>query len=515
MTVLIIGIVAAVVTGLLGAGIGWLFCGAHLEMELTALKSQNGHDTSSSQEAESGRMSELFARLAELTSGVASEVGRHTGNIEAINAELASVQEGDAIAVVAAVQRILKTNEKMQQELAVAESRLQEQQKELVTQTEAARTDQLTKITNRRALDEELKKCVQEFQRSALPFCIMMLDVDHFKKFNDTHGHLAGDAVLKYVAQNIKSSARASELVARYGGEEFVVVFRGDSVTTCRERADKLRASINEMSITFEGKQLRVTASAGLAEIGIGEDEKGLVRRADAALYAAKKAGRNCTHWNDGQRNLPISPALLAVLNAEGPVPGLSPIKSPASHAKPRRFELSCTRFSDASFSPNLDRRVSEWKRTGHAFSMAICAIDGIDQLAKTHGDELLRRVVNVTAGVVSSCLRDMDQFSIFGAGSFAISLPTAQIHDAAQVGDRVRKAVERLHGSTGSLPQFTVSVGVAQVIEGNDSSRLFYRAQLALEAAQEATGNSIFIHDGLNPVPANLAAQQAALTPA
>lgn len=513
MLVVLLGIIATVFSGVLGAGVGWLlhhhFSGTQLEMELAASKAQKVREKSR-QEMDNERSAELMAKLAELTTGVAAEVGKHTGNIVAINAELAAVKEGDAGAVVAAVQKILKANEVMQQELVAAENRLQVQQQELITQTEAARTDQLTKITNRRALDEELRKCVLEFQRSAQPFSVMVLDVDHFKKFNDTHGHLAGDEVLKFVAQTIKSQTRESELVARYGGEEFVVVFRGESVAACRERGDRLRASINEQSITFEGKELWVAASAGLAEIGIGEDEKGLIRRADQALYISKKAGRNCAHWNDGRQNVPITPALLAKLAAEGAAEALP--KQAEIAARPPRFDLYDVRFSDASFSPNLDRRVAEWKRTGNAFSMAVCAIDGFEQLRKEHGDDLLQRIVTATASVLGGCLRDMDQVAAFGKSGFAVSLPTAQIQDAALVADRMRKAVQRLYVPAGVLPQFTVSIGVAQVLEGNDSSRLFDRAQRALEAAQEGAGNSTFIHDGLNPVPAIAAARQAVL---
>ena len=514
MFVVLLGIAASILSGLLGAGIGWFlqnhFSGAQLEIELASSKSQKGKEKASRQEADNGRTAELMAKLAALTEGVASEVGKHSGNIEAINAELAAVKDGDAGAVVAAVKKILQANQQMQQELQNAETRLQEQQREIVTQTEAARTDQLTKITNRRALDEELKKCVLEFQRSAQPFSLMVVDVDHFKKFNDTHGHLAGDEVLKFVAQTMQSQARESDLVARYGGEEFVVVFRGQSVAACRERADLLRASIHERSVLFEGKELRVAASAGVAEIGIAEDEKGLIRRADEALYVSKKAGRNCAHWNDGQQNLPVTPALFDKPHAEPAPP--APAGQDAIAAKPPRLDLYDVRFSDASFSPNLDRRVSEWKRTGHAFSVAICAIDGYESLRETHGDELLQRMVSATANVVSSCLRDMDQMAVYGDGGFAISLPTVQIQDAGLVADRMRKAIERLYVPAGELPQFTVSVGVAQILEGNDSSRLFDRAQRALEAAQEGAGNTTFIHDGLNSVPAMGASRQAAL---
>jgi diguanylate cyclase (GGDEF)-like protein len=509
-----LAIVGSIFSGVVGAGIGWLLhhhiSGAQLEIELAALKCLREKERANGQNADNGQSAELMAKLAELTTGVVAEVDKHTGNIEAINAELATVKEGDAGAVVTAVKKILLINQQMQVELHNAETRLQDQQQELIAQTEAARTDQLTKIINRRALDEELRKCVLEFQHTTQPFCVMVLDVDFFKRFNDTHGHLAGDEVLRFVAQNIKSQLHESELVARYGGEEFVVVFRGESVATCRERADRLRAAVNEHSITYEGKELRVAASAGIAEIGIGEDEKGLIRRADEALYISKKAGRNCAHWNDGRRNLPITPELLTKAIAAPPSPN-SQLKE-VGGARNRRFELCDIRFSDSSFSPNLDRRVAEWKRTGHSFSMAVCAIDDLEEVRKLYGEETLQRMVTATASVVSSCLRDMDQIAVYGDGGFAISLPTAQVQFAAQVAERVRRAVERLYLPTGILPQFTVSIGVAELIEGNDSSRLFERAQNALDTAQAERGNRTFVHDGLHAVSALTISRQPAM---
>lgn len=513
MLATLIGIVTAVLSGVVGAGLGWLLhgylSGTQLEVELAASKAQRVKDKSNRQEAESERTAELTARLAELTTGVASEVGKHTGSIEAINAELSGAKNGDAGAVVVAIQKILKANEQMQQELQKAESRLEEQQEELAAQTEAARTDQLTKITNRRALDEELGRCVLEFQRTTVPFSIMVVDVDHFKKFNDTHGHLAGDEVLKFVAQTLKAQLRDTELVARYGGEEFVVVFRGDTVATCRERADGLRASINERTIVFEGKELRVAASSGIAEIGIGEDEKVLIRRADEALYVSKRAGRNCAHWNDGRQNLPVTPSVIAQQAAEAEKQAAPKIPDAEGSSKPKRFDLYDIRFSDSRFSPRLDRRVAEWKRTGQPFSIVVCAIDGIDHLRQQYGEEVLQKMVTATSSVVTSCLRDLDQMAAYGNGCFALTLPTAPTHDAVVVADRVRTAVEGIYVPGGALPKFTVSVGVAQIIEGNDSSRLFDRAQRSLEAAQEACGNSIYVHDGLNAVPSAGAGRQ------
>ena len=504
MVLVFIGIVTATFSIVLGAGLGWILhhhvSGTQLEMELAAAKGQR-IKKANKQEADASRAAALMAKLAELTTGMASEVGKHTGNIEAINAELAMVKEGDAGAVVTAVKKILNANTQMQQELVEAENRLQEQQRELATQTEAARTDELTKITNRRALDEELKKCVQEFQQTGQSFSLMVLDVDHFKKFNDMHGHQAGDEVLKFVAQSLQSQAREGELFARYGGEEFVVLFRGATLAEVRDRAERLRASIHQGSINFEGKDLRVAASAGIAEIGVGEDARMLIRRADEALYISKKAGRNCSHWNDGENNLPLGPVLL------GGVAG-GEHRSDRSASRPRRADLSEAHFSDASFSPDLDHRIAEWKRTGHPFSVIVCALDDYEELGTLHGEEMQQRMLTATASVVSSFLRDMDQMTACGESAFAISLPTAQIQDAAQVADRIHKAMERIFVRE-FLPEFTVSLGLAEVLEGNDASRVLDRALRALEVAQDSAGNCTYIHDGLNAVPAAGLARQ------
>src|SRR5690606_10510368 len=152
---------------------------------------------------------------------------------------------------------------------------------------------------NRRAFDDFIARQQAEFRRDNRPTTVLMLDVDKFKLFNDTHGHQAGDIVLQGVAQVLRKSMRDIDLVARYGGEEFSVVFPGSKLTEVAAAAERARAAIQAATFTFEGKQLKVTASLGLAEIRAGEAIVETVKRADEALYASKKAGRNCAHWHD------------------------------------------------------------------------------------------------------------------------------------------------------------------------------------------------------------------------
>ena len=130
--------------------------------------------------------------------------------------------------VLTTLAEILRSNEELQQQLATAEVQLQRQAQELEAQTTVARTDALTELFNRRALDDELNRRLAEWHRRHSVFTLVMVDVDHFKKFNDAHGHQAGDDVLRGVAATLKSTMREMDMVARFGGEEFALGAAGD-----------------------------------------------------------------------------------------------------------------------------------------------------------------------------------------------------------------------------------------------------------------------------------------------
>ena len=124
--------------------------------------------------------------------------------------------------------------------------------------------------------------------------CLMVVDIDHFKRVNDTHGHLAGDQVLKGVAERLQANLSDSDLLGRFGGEEFFVLGGQDSLRLAQVQAERLRAAVaEEVFDRGDGQTLAVTISVGLACSQSGESADDLVRRADAALYQAKQGGRN------------------------------------------------------------------------------------------------------------------------------------------------------------------------------------------------------------------------------
>lgn len=158
-----------------------------------------------------------------------------------------------------------------------------------------ARVDPLTGMQNRRWLCEMLDRQIQRCRISGEPLSVLMLDVDHFKHYNDRHGHLAGDCALQAVGRAMWEGLRAVDSTARYGGEEFVALFPGVSLDAARGIAEQLRQVVSESRVQdHQGNPLPgVTVSIGLAALAPGQDREQLLSAADAALYRAKNAGRD------------------------------------------------------------------------------------------------------------------------------------------------------------------------------------------------------------------------------
>jgi diguanylate cyclase (GGDEF)-like protein len=155
--------------------------------------------------------------------------------------------------------------------------------------------DPLTDVFNRRFLNEVLAFELARASQTGQPFSLMMLDIDHFKHFNDVYGHETGDVVLKELAETLRRHSRKNDIVCRWGGEEFLLVFPTMDSEAAYERAEMLREAIKTIVIISEGRRVdQITASAGVATYpGAGLDAEGLTAAADRALYEAKHAGRD------------------------------------------------------------------------------------------------------------------------------------------------------------------------------------------------------------------------------
>ena len=153
--------------------------------------------------------------------------------------------------------------------------------------------DNLTQLANRNYIERDLQGRFEELKRFKIPFGIFFMDIDHFKKFNDTYGHDVGDKVLKFVASTFVNNARPFDLYGRWGGEEFIGIIRNIGVDDLEQLGNRLRALIEHSYIIHENEKLSVTISMGATLANDNDTMDSLIKRADTLLYKSKKDGRN------------------------------------------------------------------------------------------------------------------------------------------------------------------------------------------------------------------------------
>ena len=159
--------------------------------------------------------------------------------------------------------------------------------------TRSALRDPLTETGNRIAMDQTLQREIDMVRRHLSPLSLLMLDIDHFKKINDTHGHAAGDIVLRAVADSIKSQLRNVDMVFRFGGEEFLILLSNTGRDAAGMVGERLRRAAEAQDYWADGKRIELTVSLGCSTLLAAESAESLLRRADNALYVAKREGRN------------------------------------------------------------------------------------------------------------------------------------------------------------------------------------------------------------------------------
>jgi diguanylate cyclase len=188
------------------------------------------------------------------------------------------------------------TNKALEERLALSRTEISNLQQSLEAIRAESLTDPLTGLGNRKYFDRSIETLVQNAMASGEPLSLLMFDIDHFKSFNDSYGHLTGDQVLRLVGMSLKQTIKGQDITARYGGEEFAVVLPNTALRQALTVADHIRRAVmsKELKKKSTGEILgRVTISVGVSMLKPGDDTDSLIERADACLYAAKRAGRN------------------------------------------------------------------------------------------------------------------------------------------------------------------------------------------------------------------------------
>jgi diguanylate cyclase len=204
--------------------------------------------------------------------------------------------------IIAGTKSLAETSMALQAQLDESKKEMQLLRQELAHARETAKTDALTGLLNRRAFDQKLNEYIENHKQSNAELCLLILDIDHFKRINDTFGHQMGDNVLRYTANLMKQYISGCHCAARYGGEEMAIIMPNTSLNKAMEIAESIRASLAQHPLKLKGSKKsigKITISIGASSFKTDDSLESLVERADQAMYRAKVNGRNQVRSED------------------------------------------------------------------------------------------------------------------------------------------------------------------------------------------------------------------------
>ena len=443
------------------------------------------------------QMRELLKQVEHVTETVRSDVGLHSTRVQELNSGLSDSMHESANSLTETIELLIEANNTLESRLDNAEIRLIEQSDRLNLQLEEGRTDLLTGLPNRRVFDNTLSKCFKYYSESRRPTCLLMLDIDNFKQFNDAHGHQLGDEVLSQIGITLREVLHNSNaIVARYGGEEFGVIMPGSEMFDAKIAAARINRSFRAMNIQHEDQDLNITTSIGIAELRPQDDLSFFVRRADLALYAAKEAGRDRAYWHDGLKELPVMHDEKSASQHNEKEEVLATPESAQNKIKQSQTQTEKYSSDKAAFVNDLERRLTESTRTNAPLSMVLIGIDQLDKITSKYGKQANVLVLNVMKQLLNAVMRDSDHVCQIDKGQYGILLPTADLAQSSLIAERLRKAVTKvqLKLDESRTVQFTISTGVTQALPLDEQVNVISRATAALKKSKISGGNQVSV---------------------
>jgi diguanylate cyclase (GGDEF)-like protein len=365
---------------------------------------------------------------------------------------------------------------------------------------ELAIRDELTGSHNRRHLIGLIEQERERVLRGTTPFCVCLLDIDFFKRINDTYGHAAGDAVLRQFAHTVQKQIRDTDAFGRYGGEEFLLMLPTTSLEDAMSFAERVRQNVERLAFHDVSEELKVSVSIGVAQFRNGETIGQTVSRADEALYTAKSGGRNRV-VNYGQT------IELLMRDQAKPTPAAT-----TAAAVPAVLELTDSSQCDP-LTGLLGRRVLR-DRLGHAMARSIrnerlvglmlLNVNKFKDINEALGYEAGDAILVQTAASVRACLRESDTVVRWGGDEFIVILEDLnQAGDAQQVAEKIldRFALPLQANERESFVSLSVGIAIFPS-PGCDIDTLLKRADTAMTRAKMWGENSVQVYSSDAPLP-------------
>jgi diguanylate cyclase (GGDEF)-like protein len=277
-------------------------------------------------------------------------------------------------------------------------------------------------------------------------FSIVMMDIDHFKHFNDTYGHQVGDLVLKEVANVLKASVRSPDIVARYGGEEMIILLRGTPLKNALIVGEKIRKNVENFQIKDQHNSYKVTISLGVSTFKPEDNVETIIKQADKGLYKAKSAGRNRVETEEGIEELAglyDIKHFYAILSAE------------CQAAKKERNKKLCVIFS---------------------------SIDNFQNFADIHGEHTGELVLEEVANILQAAVRSSDVVAEYEKGKMIVLLRGTPLNDGLAIAEKIRNTLKSslIKDDTQSY-EITVSLAISCVKAGDAADTIIERLKSAL----------------------------------